>query len=134
MPYIRYEIGDVGSLSSTPCECGRGFPVLNQVLGRNDDFIVKTDGSLVPPRTACLMVRKIPGVREFQIVQDAIDSISISLVVEAGFDTVAIIRDLQSSALQLFSEDMKVSIHSVPSFERGMTGKHRAIKSMVKLT
>ena len=38
MPLIRYEIGDEAE-AGAPCECGRGLPVIGQVLGRTQDYL-----------------------------------------------------------------------------------------------
>jgi phenylacetate-CoA ligase len=43
MPLIRYRVGDVG-VWGAPCECGRGFTVLQGVWGREFDFVQTPDG------------------------------------------------------------------------------------------
>jgi phenylacetate-CoA ligase len=40
MPFIRYRIGDRGRLTARACLCGRGFPLLETVLGRSEDASV----------------------------------------------------------------------------------------------
>ena len=34
-PFIRYRTGDIGVLGSTPCSCGRGLPLLQDIQGRS---------------------------------------------------------------------------------------------------
>ena len=34
MPFIRYNLHDMGSFSSKPCSCGRTFPLMTQIKGR----------------------------------------------------------------------------------------------------
>ena len=43
-PFIRYRTGDIGTLATEPCQCGRGLPVLANVEGRTTDFIIAADG------------------------------------------------------------------------------------------
>jgi phenylacetate-CoA ligase len=42
MPLIRYRVGDIGVIGE-PCACGRGFPVLEKVWGREYDFVQTPD-------------------------------------------------------------------------------------------
>lgn len=42
MPLIRYRVGDIGVVGE-PCACGRGFPVLEKVWGREYDFVQTPD-------------------------------------------------------------------------------------------
>ena len=43
MPLIRYAIGDVGVPGDEICPCGRGFPTMQLIQGRVDDFVVLPD-------------------------------------------------------------------------------------------
>ena len=43
MPLIRYQVKDRARLGSG-CACGRGFPVLREVLGRSYDFLSAPSG------------------------------------------------------------------------------------------
>ena len=53
-----------------PCACGRRFRRLEAIQGRITDSILRPDGSHVPPFSVTSVIREIPGVRRFQIVQD----------------------------------------------------------------
>jgi len=39
MPFIRYEIGDVGVLGESPCSCGRGLPLMTRLMGGRTIFL-----------------------------------------------------------------------------------------------
>jgi phenylacetate-coenzyme A ligase PaaK-like adenylate-forming protein len=43
-PFIRYEIGDVVTMSPTPCPCGSPFPLIRNVEGRTDEVVWVRDG------------------------------------------------------------------------------------------
>ena len=43
-PVIRYDTGDVGSLSSEICSCGRGTKLIKNLGGRSRDYIILPDG------------------------------------------------------------------------------------------
>lgn len=42
-PIIRYDTGDVGSLSSDPCSCGSGLILIKNLGGRSRDYIILPD-------------------------------------------------------------------------------------------
>jgi len=39
MPLIRYQVGDYAEVGEL-CDCGRGMPVLNRIMGREQDILV----------------------------------------------------------------------------------------------
>jgi len=45
MPLIRYDTGDLASIEGE-CECGRGFPMLANLFGRENDYIATKFGLL----------------------------------------------------------------------------------------
>ena len=45
MPLIRYDTGDLASIKEE-CECGRGFPMLGELFGRENDYIATRFGLL----------------------------------------------------------------------------------------
>lgn len=70
MPLVRYLIGDVGVQAAEPCPCGRAFPRLESIEGREADYVVTADGRLISgiSLTENFAVL-VPGVAQLQIVQ-----------------------------------------------------------------
>ena len=46
-PFIRYRTGDIGVLGASPCSCGRGLPLLQDIQGRSTDFVVTAEGAVM---------------------------------------------------------------------------------------
>ena len=71
MPLIRYRLGDLGSLATHSCPCGRGLPVLESLVGRTNEMLARPDGGVVLPSVMVdeLMAIAGPGLLEFKIVQ-----------------------------------------------------------------
>jgi phenylacetate-CoA ligase len=82
MPFIRYQMGDVGVKSDRHCSCGRGLPLLQQVSGRVSDFIVDSGGGLVHGEYFTHLFYGLHGVEQFQLVQE--DRTRIVLNVHPG--------------------------------------------------
>jgi phenylacetate-CoA ligase len=131
MPYIRYEIGDVGILGDKKCMCGRNFPVLESILGRCDDFIAMPSGELIDPQTIVFQIEVIKEVREFRVTQHEDYNLKVQIVPEAGVDFQAIHREIDMNLKSILDKSVSVEIMAVPQLERGATGKHRSIISQV---
>ena len=74
MPFIRYQVEDVGVPSDRVCSCGRGLPLMEHVTGRVADFLVKPDGSKVAGVSLIEnTLTHFAGIVQMQIVQNALD-------------------------------------------------------------
>ena len=81
MPLIRYEVGDYAELGG-PCDCGRGLPVLNRILGREQDILVLPTGEqrwtlLGSPDVRDFM--KMAPITQYQFAHVATDRIEVRL-------------------------------------------------------
>ncbi len=85
-PFIRYRTGDIGTLDDTECECGRGLPLLKTIEGRSTDFVVAADGTVMHGLALVYIVRDLPGIREFKIVQESLERTRVLLVTDEAFD------------------------------------------------
>jgi phenylacetate-CoA ligase len=81
MPMIRYLVGDLAEVGE-PCACGRGLPVLKRILGRVRDMLVYPDGRKGWPLLGDMFYTQIHEIRQYQIVQHAVDDIEIKLVAD----------------------------------------------------
>lgn len=129
MPYIRYEIGDVGTLSEERCPCGRHFPVLKGIVGRCDDFLVMPSGALIDPQTVVFQIETIPEVREFRVVQQKDRSLTVSIVPERAVEFRTIREEIGLKLNTLFDGALHVDVVETRVLDRGSTGKHRSIIS-----
>ncbi len=80
-PLIRYQIGDYGEFAD-PCSCGRGLPVLKTVQGRVRNMLLHPDGSAHWPSIGFREIMQIAPLKQFQLVQHALDEIELRVVVD----------------------------------------------------
>jgi phenylacetate-CoA ligase len=80
-PLIRYEIGDYAEVAE-PCVCGRGLPALKRILGRRRNLITLPNDKRFWPVFGFSKFREIAPVRQYQIIQTAIDRLDVRLVVD----------------------------------------------------
>ncbi len=82
VPFIRYEIGDLGVPSDEICSCGRNLPLMKSLKGRMFDNIVTSDGNLLSGIFFHFLIvyYNIQGIKQFQIVQEKINKIIVYIV------------------------------------------------------
>ncbi len=80
MPFIRYELGDIGSLSSAPCPCGRTLKTI-QFKGRSIELIELEDDRVVSLLDVAYVLGKDrKAVLQYQIIQTAPLSFVIKVI------------------------------------------------------
>jgi len=100
MPLIRYRTGDLVIVDSrqTRCPCGRTFPLVHAILGRNTDVVITPDRRAITALYVAL--DRIPHVACAQIVQESLDTLVVR-VASAG--EVAGLDDQIVRALHAFT-------------------------------
>ncbi|AFL75527.1 phenylacetate--CoA ligase family protein [Thiocystis violascens] len=131
-PFIRYHTGDTLSLSHEVCREGRGLHVIDQVVGRSTDFVVKSDGTVMHALSVIYILRAIEGVAEFKIVQHQLDLIEIQIVPNPRWQETNKLAIVQAFKRRL-GDSIAVDIHLVDKIPPEASGKHRYVVSHVTL-
>jgi phenylacetate-CoA ligase len=124
MPFIRYEIDDLGTMTSIPCGCGRGLPRLMSIEGRVLDALKTTEGRVVPGEFFPHLLKEIPEIRKYQVVQKTINRIEIVATISAPISEQSRAL-LQSEIGKAFGGQMDWEILPVEEIPRLVSGKHR---------
>lgn len=74
----RHDTGDLVRMAEHPCPCGRGLPVIAEVMGRQNDVVVDPSGNAVHSAFFSYLFRENPRVQSFQVVFDD-DTLDINL-------------------------------------------------------
>jgi len=129
-PFVRYPTGDVGTLDERVCECGRGLPLLKEIQGRTTDFVVAQDGTVMHGLALIYVVRDLPGVAKFKIVQESVDRTRVSLVAGPHFDPEVVGRIRAGMARRLGS-GVQIDVEVVDDIPPERSGKYRYVVSKV---
>jgi phenylacetate-CoA ligase len=70
MPLLRYRTGDMGTLDSGPCGCGRSFVRLTGLSGRHDDMLIVRGVNLHPSQIEHVLLRAGGASPHYRIVVD----------------------------------------------------------------
>ena len=129
-PFIRYRTGDMAALSPTTCECGRGLPVLEQLQGRSTDFIVAEDGTIMHGLALVYILRDLPEIRAFRIVQESRQRVRVELVPAPSFSAATEARIREGFRARL-GTGVDIAIESYDEIVPERSGKFRYVVSHV---
>lgn len=131
MPLLRYQIGDraVAVDASDRCPCGRNMPLIGDIVGRQDDVVITSDGRRIG-MLSYNVFKWTKGIKESQIIQKTPAHFEIRIVPGPGFDSEQ--SEVAVRALkERVGEDVSVSVTTVDRLERSANGKLRAVISEV---
>ena len=129
-PFIRYRTGDVGVLDDKACGCGRGLPVLKEIQGRSTDFLVAKNGTVMHGLALIYILRDLPEVAGFKIVQESLDLTRVMVIPNAGFSNEVVTRIRDGFRARL-GHDVVVEIEQVEEIPLENSGKFRYVMSKV---
>lgn len=131
-PFIRYRTGDVVRRSVKTDPGGRGLDVLDAVVGRQTDFIVAADGRIMHALAVIYVLRAIPGVSQFKLIQQTVDQMEVQVVPDVRWNDAAseaVIQGLRARLGPALNIDLKLLDAIAPE----ASGKHRYVVSHVPL-
>lgn len=129
-PFIRYRTGDIGVLASEPCTCGRGLPLLKEIQGRSTDFVVAADGTAMHGLALIYILRDLPTIGVFKIVQESLAVTRVQIVPATGFgeaDELTIRKGFKAR----LGQDVEILIETLSELPPEKSGKHRYVVSHV---
>jgi phenylacetate-CoA ligase len=131
MPLIRYRIGDLARRGPRrpDCACGREMPVVEELIGRQDEVVVTADGRRVP-MLSYNVFKWTSGIEESQIIQRSVDEFELRIVPGEGFS-----EDQSALAVEKLEErvgeDIHVDVETLREIPKTEGGKFRAVISDV---
>lgn len=131
MPFIRYNTGDVVTLSSDGCDCGRTLPLISEIEGRVLDRLVLPDGSRVSAARIPHEFKNLGEVvREFQIIQETVDDFTVAVSLRHALSDDE--RERITNTVRSISPQARVRIRAIDPGQRRTLDKHRHFISYVQ--
>jgi phenylacetate-CoA ligase len=129
LPMIRYRIGDVTSMTTEVCACGRTHPRIDRLQGRVDDMLIIRGINVFPSQVehALLGIPEVSG--HFMIIVDrkgVLDEmlVQVEMNPEAFSDKVQDIMEISKNVSHVLKNSLNVSVGvelvapgSLPRFE-----------------
>jgi phenylacetate-CoA ligase len=132
-PFIRFNVGDMGTPRSDLCSCGLPLPLMSLDVGKVHHIFHLPGGRTVHSAILFKRVYRLKGIRAFQIRHTALGHIEIATVPIRGEE--AILEQEMASAIAKFEKELgpEVVIESrlVDEVPRTPSGKQPPVVSEV---
>lgn len=133
MPFIRYEIGDLGQLSDEKCPCGRNLPLLKEISGRIRDVIITKTGKFLTGAFISTLFYddsgKTKGIKQYQFIQKTKEYALLKIVKADDFSQGQLDSIIEKISSQC--DDMKIDVEFVDIILPTKSGKYRPILSEI---
>lgn len=124
---LNYRLGDIAALLPEPCPCGRSLPLLSLLEGRSDDLLLDTSGQSVRPHGPRDVIAKLPGIWQYQVVQEDLRTFTVSLVAAPSCDRKDVAQCIRTRLADLCGDDIATDVRFVESIPTTAAGKVRPI-------
>jgi phenylacetate-CoA ligase len=131
MPLLRYRIGDRGRLHDGECDCGLPLPLLGQLAGRSNDFLVGRNGKLIHSLAPVYVLREIPKLRQFKLVQRTNQQLEIQMVSDTALSAEEL-ESVRKKMKRIFEFDIHVNFIYKDVIAPEKSGKYRWVVSEVE--
>ena len=123
MPFIRYNIKDLVDVENREeqCSCGRPFPVVKELYGKQCDYIETPDGRIL----GAVMSHSIDnakGVICSQCIQVSLNEIEINLITDSSFDMNSQ-QELEKGLRKRLGPDITLKYNKVDQLKKKQSGK-----------
>jgi phenylacetate-CoA ligase len=128
MPFIRYDIGDRGTVLADDCACGRQL-TLFKPIGRIYEHFYHSDGSFTVFRDLQTVFEDLP-IKDYQVVQESLDEIIIKVVPESKYTqnhTEFILKHIKG----VHSKSVSIEVKLVESIPLTKSGKVKRLVSKI---
>ncbi|MBI5256407.1 MAG: phenylacetate--CoA ligase family protein [Burkholderiales bacterium] len=127
-PFVRYRTGDVAVLDDRTCACGRGLPMLREIQGRHTDFVLAADGTVMHGLALIYILRDLPGVALFKVVQESVQRTRVLIVPGPGLPPDAR-ETIVAGFKRRLGQGVEVQVDLVDDIPPERSGKFRYIVS-----
>jgi len=130
MPVIHYRLGDLVTLGTGPCVCGRTLPLISDIDGRLDDLIARPGGAWIHALALLPGLQAVPGVRQVQVIQDDLEDFRLRVVWARTSDQDPV--RLHSRMAAVLGDRVHVRVEPVEMLEQEPSGKVKTVICKVR--
>lgn len=133
-PLVRYRIGDSVELENADeeCRCQSPFPLVKRIQGRTIDYVYSPEYGKVNLGNISNATKDVKGIICFQIVQDNINKLDVSIVASSSFNEDEQTKFI-SALRERVGEKIIINIKHVDDIMKEKSGKFRIVKNSLKI-
>ena len=122
---LNYRLGDRAVMADAPCACGRGLPVLRELLGRRTEVVQLADGRAISGlilEAQCLLAFEGATLRS-QLVAEGPGRVRWRVVLAPHTDVEALARKVNSAVRASFGDALSATLEPVDEIPLTAHGK-----------
>ena len=124
MPFIRYDIGDSAIKGPEIGECGRTFPIIKDIKGKSEFFLISKKDERIPIETiqTYLFHKYASNVTKFQFLHNSKGTLTLKIVPAKNFsqDMLGGMDQYLESTLNNFTINIEI-VEEIPPLKSGKT-------------
>ncbi len=129
---LNYRLGDIASLSTEKCSCGRTLPLLSELEGRVEDIIFLPDGKFVHPRVIWGVFKHRTEVLRYQLIQHEPERFELRLVALNNRTYMRVVGGILADLRRLLGDSVVIDSGYYKELEAQGAGKFRPVISLCK--
>lgn len=128
-PLIRYDTGDLINIDwSAGCKCGRPFPIVKEIIGRGEEYVLTERGKIsLNPTVVLRDIEDVRTVGRIQIIQNDLKSIEVLLEVMEHSNIHKAVKTIQRNLESFLGKDFNIKFKPVDRINLTKSGKFRFI-------
>lgn len=130
MPLIRYQIMDSVVLGESECACGRGLPLIREIIGRSYDYLVSREGKRFHGEKVMYLLEHLQdirmGIRNLQVIQNSYTDLTVHILRDSDFNERAIAA-MRKYFMDALGADLTIEFKFVDAIPRAPSGKFRVV-------
>jgi phenylacetate-CoA ligase len=132
MPLIRYWTGDLGIPSGKEyCPCGRNFPLMSSIQGRDTDVIITPSGNRLIVHFFTGILEHFSAIDSFQVVQTTPSEIVLKILPYITI-TEEQIRQIIKILKEKGTDMLEIKVEIVEEIPLPPSGKHKFVISHIR--
>lgn len=133
MPFIRYDIRDLGIYTNEVCSCGRELTLMKSVEGRDADIVVTPGGDYLVVHYFTILFEYFEGVDQFLVVQESLNELRVKIIRNGKFRETDLTQ-IHDQIQERMGSTVNIHIEFVEDIPlHGKSGKRRFVISHVPL-
>ena len=124
MPFLRYRLGDLAKpAASSTCSCGRGLPLIGEIMGRTQSIVIGTEGQFLPGAFFAHLLKDYDyAIKQFQVYQERFGAIELRIV-KGGRFSQGVLDQILGQLHDYLGRDLVIDVEFVDSLALVRTGK-----------
>jgi len=133
MPFIRYKTADYVILDTTPCKCDRNYPMIKEVVGRLQEFLVDMEENLISLSAVTSLSETLPFIDEISLVQDKPGTFEF-LILPSYLPSEDEVNGLVSRIMTTTQNRLVPEVHFVDAIHKAPSGKRLLLNQKLDLS